>query len=179
MQNRLRIAAGLFAISAVLASCTKKDADEKAGDSGTGMSNMSAAAPVDTKAAEDEIRKVDQAYFDAVKAKDANAIAAVYTDDAVSMAPNAPALVGHEGIVKYYQDFLKLPQLAMTGGPETIKISDDGTMAYDSGKYSVSWVDAKGKTMKDEGKYLEVLRKVDGKWKVVTDANNSNMAPPK
>ena len=179
MQNRLRIAAGLLAVSAVVAGCAKKDTDEKSEDSGKAMANAPAAAPVDTKAAEAEIRKIDEDYFAATKAKDANAIAALYSEDAVSMVPNSPALAGRDAIVKYYQDFLKLPQLAMTGGAETIKFSDDGTMAYDGGKYSASWVDAKGHTIKEEGKYLEVVKKVDGKWKVVTDANNSNMAPPK
>jgi len=178
MQNRLRIAAGLFAVSAVVAGCSRKDADDKTEDSAKGAA-ASAAAPTDTKAAENEIRALDSAYFAAVKAKDASAIAALYTDDAVSQVPNAPALKGHDGIVKYYQDFFKTPQLMMTGGPDTIKISDDGTMAYDAGTYSASWADAKGKIIKDEGKYLEVLKKVDGKWKVVEDANNSNMAPPK
>lgn len=178
MQKRFGIIAGCVVLSVVAASCSRKDTDEKE-DSGKTMANAAPAAPVDTKAAEAEIRKVDEAYFAAVKAKDANAVAAVYSDDAVSMSPNAPASVGHDAIVKYNQDFVKLPQLTMTGGPETIKVSDDGTMAYDTGKYSASWADAKGKTIKDDGNYLEVLKKVDGKWKVVTDAYNSNLAPPK
>jgi len=180
VQKLLRTVAGLLAVLAVLAGCAKKNAAGKTDDSGNAIANAApAATPVDTKASEDEIRQLDEAYFAAVKAKDANAIAALYTEDAVSMNPNAPSVVGREAIAKYNQNFLKLSQLEMTGGPETIKISDDGTMAYDAGKYSMSWTDAKGKTLKDEGKYLEVLKKVDGKWRVVSDANSSNMAPAK
>jgi len=178
MQNRLRIAAGLLAVSAVVAGCARKDTEEKSEDSGKAMANAP-AAPVDTKAAENEIRAIDSVYFAAVNAKDANAIAALYSSDAVSQVPNAPALAGHDAIVKYYQDFFKLPQLTMSGAPDAIKVSDDGTMAYDAGKYSVSFADAKGKIIKDQGKYLEVLKKVDGKWKVSVDSNNSNMAAPK
>ena len=180
MQRLLRTVGGLLAVSAVLAGCAKKSADGKSNDGGNAIFNAPpAATPVDTKASEDEIRKLDETYFVAVKAKDANAIAALYTEDAVSMNPNAPAVVGREAIAKNNQDFLKLSQLEMTGGPETIQVSDDGTMAYDRGKYSMSWTDGKGKTIKDEGKYLEVLKKVDGKWKIVSDANSSNIAPPK
>ncbi|HEV2083868.1 MAG TPA: nuclear transport factor 2 family protein, partial [Gemmatimonadales bacterium] len=108
-----------------------------------------------------------------------NAIAALYSNDAVSMPANSPLLVGHDAILKYNQDFLKVPHLAMTGESETIRFSDDGTMAYDTGKYSVSYVDAKGHTIKDEGKFLNVLKKVDGKWKIMVDAFSSNLAPQK
>jgi uncharacterized protein (TIGR02246 family) len=177
MQNRLRLAAGLFALSAVVVGCERKEASEKGEESGKAMAN--AAAPVDTKAAEAEIRKGDEDFFSAAKAKDANAIAALYSTDAVSMPQNSPPLVGHDAILKYNQDFVKLPQLAITGESETIRFSDDGTMAYDAGNYSVSYVDAKGHTIKDQGKFLNVLKKVDGKWKVIVDAFSSNLAPPK
>ena len=176
MQNRLRIASGLLAVVAVVG-CSRNDADDKTEDSSKAM-----AAPVNAtedKASEDQIRALDSAYFAAVKAKDAKAIAAIYTEDAVSQVPNAPALRGADAIIKYYQDFFKTPQLTMSGSPETIRISNDGTMAYDAGNYTASWADAKGKIMKDEGKYLEILKKVDGKWKVSIDANNSNLTAPK
>ena len=173
MQNRLRIAAGVLALSAVVAGCERRDTDE---ESGKAMAN---AAPVDIKAAEAEIRKGDEDFFSAANAKDANAIADLYATDALSMPQNSPPLVGHDAILKYNQDFVKLRQLAITGKSETIRFSDDGTMAYDAGNYSVSYVDAKGHTIKDQGKFLNVLKKVDGKWKIVVDAFSSNLAPPK
>ena len=179
MQNRLRIAAGLFALSTFAAGCAREDTDDKREHTGTAMANAVPAAPVDTKAAEAEIRKNDEDFFAGVKARDANALAATYANDAVSMPANSPPLVGHDAILKYNQEFVKLPQLAMTGGPETIGFSDDGTMAYDAGKYSASYADAKGHTSKDEGKYLNVLKKVDGRWKIVVDAFSSNLPPPK
>ena len=178
MQNRFRIVTGLVVVSIVIVGCSRKDTDDKTEDSSKAAA-APAAVPVDKKAAETEIRSLDSAYFAAVKARDANAVAAVYANDAVSMGANTPALKGHDAIVKYYQDFLKTPQLTMSGGPEMVDISDDGSMAYDAGNYSVSFADAKGKVIKDHGKYLEVLKKVDGKWKVVVDADNSDMAPPK
>jgi uncharacterized protein (TIGR02246 family) len=143
--------------------------------------NASAArmGPGEGKAAEAEIRKGDEDFFSAANARNANAIAALYSNDAVSMPENSPPLVGHDAILKYNQDFVKLPKLAITGESETIRFSDDGTMAYATGKYSVSYVDAKGHTIKDEGKYLNVLKNVDGKWKVIVDAFSSNRAPPK
>jgi ketosteroid isomerase-like protein len=52
-------------------------------------------------------------------------------------------------------------------------------MAYAAGKYSASFTDPKGHPVKDEGKYLNVLRRVDGKWRVVADAFSSNKEPPR
>lgn len=177
MQNCLRVVAGLFALSAIAAGCARRDVDQQR-DEGKAVANAG-AAQTDTKATEAEIRRGDEEFFNAVKARDANAIAALYSDDAISMPPNSPPLRGHEAILKYNQEFLKMPGLTLTGEPETIRFSDDGTMAYEAGKYSVSFADAKGRTVKDEGKFLNVLQRVGGKWKVVADAFSSNQAAPR
>ncbi|HEY3013418.1 MAG TPA: nuclear transport factor 2 family protein [Gemmatimonadales bacterium] len=174
MHNRLRFAAGLFALSTVAAGCARPSRED-----GKAGANAAGAKPADTRAAEAEIRRGDEEFFAAAKARDANAIAALYSDDAISMPPNSPPLVGHDAILKYNQDFVKAPGLTISGGPETIRFSDDGTMAYETGRYSVSYADPKGRTVKDEGKYLNVLRREGGKWKVVADAFSSNLAPPK
>jgi len=174
MQNRIKIFAGVMLVSAVIAGCAKKDADAR-------EDSTKAAAPAapafDKKAAEAEIRAGDQVFFDGVKAKDAEVLASTYSNDAVSMPANSPPLKGHDAIKKFNEDFLKLPQVAMTGATDDVTFSDDGTMAYATGHYSASWADAKGKKVTEDGKYLNVLKKVDGKWKVVADAFSGNAAP--
>ena len=174
MNSRLitLIAAG---VSLGSVACTAKT--NSATDTGMAAAPAGTAPSFDKAAAEAEIRKVDTSFFTAVTARDANAIGDTYARDAVSNPPNSPPLVGHDAIVKYNQEFLKLPKLAMTGEATTIKFSDDGTMGYETGKYTATWVDKKGKTIKDNGKYLNVWQKVDGKWKVVVDAFSSNAAP--
>lgn len=175
MQKRFGIIAGCIVLSVVAASCSRKDTDEKE-DSAKAMS---AAPKVDKGAIEATIRKSDTAYFNAVKARDANAIAAMYSSDAISSPPNAPPLTSGDAIKKSNEDFLKMPQVQMTGEATVINVSDDGTMAYEVGKYTMTSVDAKGKPVKDEGKYLNVWRLVDGKWKIVADSFSSNNPPPK
>src|SRR6266550_48756 len=171
MQNRIKIVAGVMLASAVIGGCGRKDTDEKE-DS---VKSTTAAAPAfDKKAAEAEIRAGDQVFFDGVKAKDAEVLASTYSNDAVSMPANSPPVKGHDAIKKFNEDFLKLPQVTMTGETEDVTFSDDGTMAYATGKYTASWVDAKGKKVTEDGKYLNVLKKVDGKWKVVADAFSGN-----
>jgi ketosteroid isomerase-like protein len=84
---------------------------------------------------------------------------------------------GKDAIRKHLEAMVKLPQLAVSGGPTSIKFSDDGSVAYEEGKFSVGYADAKGKMMKDDGKYLIVWRKVDGKWKTVSESNSMDKAP--
>lgn len=86
MQNRPKILAGMLWLSFVVVGCAKKDT----GTVDTGNAMPAAAPAVDKSAAEAAIRQADEAFNNAVKAKDANAAAALYSDDAVSNPPNSP-----------------------------------------------------------------------------------------
>lgn len=165
----------LVACIAVLAGCTaKSDAPADTGMAAQGV----ATPPADRAADEAAIRQLDAEFFNAVQAKNAAGAAATYASDATSLPPNSPPLKGTEAITRYTEQVLKTPELTMTGESTDIDFSDDGTVAYATGKYSVTFKDAKGKTIKDEGKYLNVLKKIDGKWKIVADAFNSNTPLP-
>ena len=155
--------------------CTAKT--EAPADTSSAAAQGVTSPPADRAADEAAIRQMDDQFFAAVKARDAAAAAALYADDAVSMPANSPPLMGRDAVMKFNAEFFKAPQLAMTGGSESIKFSDDGTVAYETGKYSATFADAKGKIVKDEGKFLNVMKKIDGKWKIVADAFSSNMAP--
>ena len=178
MQSRLQVATGLLALSSIALGCAPKPAGEHRDENATAGA-PAAAARIDTTAAVAAIRKNDEDFFAAVNARDAKAAAMLYAPDATSMPANSPPLVGRDAIEKFNQEFLKLPKLTMTGKSQEIRFSDDGTMAYDAGKYSVSFADAKGHTVTDEGKFLNVFRPVNGEWTVVIDAFSSNQPPPK
>jgi len=178
MSSRIPVTVGAFVVLVSVAACAKKQADAS-----SATDNAKASAPaaprVDTVAALAEIRKGDTTFFTAANAGDVEAAVAGYAQDAISNPPNAPPLVGHDAIRKYNEDFFKLPKLHITGSSETIRFSDDGSMAWAEGSYTLSFTDPKGHTVKDEGKYLNVLRPVNGKWMVVADAFSSNNPPPK
>jgi uncharacterized protein (TIGR02246 family) len=169
MQHRTKILAAVATICASVAAC-----GPKAGGAGDSAGATTAAAPADRSADEAAIKGLDTVYFNAVKAKDVNMLASVYANDAVSMPPNNPQLNGHDDIVKYNDAMLKAPNFAMTGDTKTVTFSDDGTLAYSTGTYSATWNDAKGKAMKEDGKFLNVMKKVDGKWKIIVDSFSSN-----
>ena len=173
MLHRIKILAALAITSAIAGACGPKAAASS--DSGA----ATAATPAfDKSAAEAEIRANDKTYFDGVTAKDLKMISSGYATDAVSMPPNVPPLVGHDAMDKYNTEMLKVPGFKITGEPTEVHFSDDGTMAYANGKYTATYNDSKGKPVAEEGKYLEVLKKIDGKWKIVSDAFSPN-APPK
>jgi uncharacterized protein (TIGR02246 family) len=177
MRIGFRLVSEVAVVAVVAAGCARKETEGQRSDRSSMAST--GAARVDTAAAAAEIRRGDEQFFNAVKSRDAQAAADLYADDAISMPANSPPLKGRDAILKFNQEFLKLPKLTMTGAPETIGFSDDGTVAYDAGKYSVSYTDANGRTVREEGKYLNVERRVDGKWKVVADAFSGNGAAPK
>jgi ketosteroid isomerase-like protein len=178
MLSRIPVGLEALVVMVSVAGCAKKPADTS---SAADSAKMSAAATprVDTAAALAEIRKGDSTFMAAANAGDVDAAVAGYAPDAISNPPNSPPLVGHDAIRKYNADFLKLPKLHITGSSETIRFSDDGTMAWAEGSYALTFADPKGHTVKDEGKYLNVLRQVNGNWVVVADAFSSNNPPPK
>lgn len=169
-----RLLFALAALNVAVVGCSTKSnapADTSAAAQGV------VTPPADRAAEAAAIRQADEQFFAAVNAKNAAAAADIYSDDAVYMEGGSPVFTGKDAIRKHLEDFVKVPQLAMSGETTDIKFSDDGTVAYATGKFSVAYADAKGKPVKEDGKYLIVWRKVDGKWKTVSESNSMDKAP--
>ena len=58
-------------------------------------------------------------------------------------------------------------------------VSQAGDMVVDLGTYDYQGLDPKQKPVQDVGKYVSVYKQVDGQWKMVVDAWNSDPAPAK
>ena len=132
------------------------------------------AAAVDSKADEEAIRGQVDRWLQLVKAKDAAAIAALYTDDGAVMPPNGPIGKGHAAIQKAWAGMMGTPGFDLTFVPEQIIVSSSGDMALDRGTYKLA-VAPGGKAMTDTGKYVVVWRKVGGEWKAAADIFNSDL----
>ena len=131
-----------------------------------------------TAADESAIREISPAWGAAYNAGDADAVAALYAEDAVVQPPGAPSAAGRAAI----RDFIagdsaasKAAGLTMNiAGGTTVGISGD--LAYEAGTISVT--DASGATV-DAGKFLSVFQKKDGKWLLIRDTwNSDNAAAP-
>jgi len=101
-------------------------------------------------------------------------VAAVFTDDAVFMMPNVPALEGREAWLK----FAKAADIAITDLTiDAADIDGRGGLAYARGTYSETFtVGSAAEPTANEGKWVWILRKqADGEWKVIVAISNSSL----
>lgn len=122
-----------------------------------------------------ELRSKYQAAF---SAGDAAGLAALFTDDAVSLPDHHAALEGKAAIQQYFQDLFAQYNATMTLMPADTEVV--GNFAHEHGSFTIKVTPkAGGETVTDDGKYLVVLeRGADGVWKIHHDADNSNRMPP-
>jgi len=135
---------------------------------------VNSTGPVDTGADEQAIRGQVDTWLKLVKAKDAAAIAALYTEDGAVMPPNGPIGKGHTAIQQTWASLLAIPGFDLSFVPEQIIVSSSGDMALDRGTYKLA-VAPKGTPQTDAGKYVVVWRKVGGEWKAAADIFNSDL----
>ena len=138
------------------------------------------AAPEAPTQAEIEaaIGEVREAYIAAQNAGDAAALAALFTDDAVLMPPNAPAVSGKEAIQSYLQS--QNDQFSFELAASQAEVAAAGDWAFSRGTHTVNLnPKAAGKAVEDSGKYLNILkRQPDGSWKIARHTWNSDKALP-
>lgn len=116
-----------------------------------------------------EIEQANQEWMEAVKKQDANAIAAMYSDDAYILPASAPAIQGREGIKDFFGH-------ALSAGIKDIKLTSlavdgNGQTAVERGTYEMM---VEGGAVVDKGKYLVHWKKVADKWMFQNDMFSSD-----
>lgn len=108
----------------------------------------------------------------AYSAGDAGAVAALYTEDAVLMPPNAPSAKGRAAIEAAMTDVM----IAMPAKLEVtaVDLGHEGNMGFAMGTYTFT----DGGNVIDKGKWVEVRKKIKGKWYIHYDMWNSDMPLP-
>jgi ketosteroid isomerase-like protein len=136
------------------------------------------AAPVRAQSAGSaaDIVKVADAYVKASLAGDIKAIVALYTDDAIEMAPYQPMIKGKAAIEQHYTKEMSGPAKLKSFTLTHIESKMSGDIGYDVGSYAQSVSDGK-QTMNDTGKYTVILKRVGGAWKVAYAIYNSDSRP--
>jgi ketosteroid isomerase-like protein len=112
------------------------------------------------------------AWLEAWKAKDADALTALYAQDAALLPPNAPAVFGRDAIRAAHKD-----GMAGSAGAELedLEMWVAGDHGYKAGRYRM-W-NADGELV-DRGKYIEIWTKIDGTWLIHRDIWNSSLPLP-
>jgi uncharacterized protein (TIGR02246 family) len=144
-------------MAAVFVSCaTRPSADFVAGD------------------ADAAVRANAAGFTAAANAANLDDLAAFYGDSAMLLPPNMPAINGRDAIKQYWGG-------AINAGAAHIELTTDdvmqsGDLAVETGRYNFS-LTPKGATttIKDNGKYVVVWRKSDGKWRIARDIFSSDL----
>ena len=129
------------------------------------------------EADEAAIRDQNKKWQEAIVAKDANAIAAMYAEDGAMLPPNAAKLSGRDSIKAMWTDLLKIPGVALTFETQSILLARSSDLAVDTQTYKL--VTGEGASQTTEvGKGVVTWVKRNGQWQVLTDMFSSDAPPP-
>ena len=173
MQSRNMLLAGMAALSFTLAGCEKP-----AGDAAVDTSAASATAVTDRSADERAIIALDSGWVRHVLAKNVDSLMTYYAPDVVSYGfAGGGRVSGIDELRAGYTEMVKATMTNPTMNPGPVKFSDDGTMAFDHGTYSLTVTPPGGKPTNESAAYLNVWRKIDGQWKLVAEMSTPFAAP--
>ena len=99
-------------------------------------------------------------------------VGALFSSDAVFMAPHHEPAVGPKGIERKLREFGEAGYQDLR--LETTRVDHSGDMAMEIGRYSVSIFSENGSSVTDRGKYLKVWRRL-GAWRIMADCWSSNL----
>ena len=124
----------------------------------------------DRNAGRAEILANDSTFVRGMMAKNVDTVMCCYDNDAVSIG-SGKATKGLSDLRKSYNEAVKANARDITFQSDGVNFSDDGTMAWDYGTFSQT-VDVKGKPTKQSGNFLNVWKRVNGKWKIAAEISS-------
>jgi uncharacterized protein (TIGR02246 family) len=125
------------------------------------------------------IREKTEAFVAAFNNKQIPQIIDMYAENATFMPPNRPVLRGRNAIRNFYDELLN----QMGGTNLKLDVSEvvgHGPLGYQAGSYEIEYKPATGTAPRDRdrGKYLFVLRNLNGTWRYEYTVWNSDLLPP-
>ncbi len=110
--------------------------------------------------------------------RDADRIAAHYTDDGNLMVPNSPTMTGRDAIGKTMKNVVADPKWSLALQPVQVEVSRSGDLGYTRGTYVLIATDpVTKKAVTENGRFVAIFRKqADGSWKAVQEINNAESA---
>lgn len=130
------------------------------------------AASIDMDQLKKDIQAMEDAFAAGEKAKDANAVAAYYSDDATSYIRNQEPAVGKEAITARIADRLAKDTTGLTSVYKVVDLFAEENMAVEIGSWTD--VDPSGAEV-NRGHYMSYFQKKDGKWLCVRDMSVSSL----
>jgi len=135
---------------------------------------------VDVEADKEAIKKITDDFNAALNAGDIDKLVSLFTDDAVRIPPNEPALIGKEAIRGMFQQ--QLDQFTVQNEGVIVDLKVSGDLAFFRGSWtSINTPKDGGKPLKYNGSYVSVIQKQpDGSWKTICNSwsNEQLILPP-
>ena len=133
---------------------------------------QSATTGQDTEVDRQAIRELNNAYTAGVNSENADALAALYADEAVLLFNGRSAVIGRSNIRAALAQFLALGDFQLAATVEEVEVVGD--LAYYWGSASGTLTDSSGNESAVDLNYLVVCkRQPDGSWKVSHHMNNN------
>lgn len=138
-----------------------------------------ANAAVDTAQISESIKAQEAQWQKDFAAKDVNALAGHYADDAALGDAGSPLATTDVDRRKELEALTSDPNLKLTFAADRVEVAASGDYAYSRGHYSITTTDkATSKPVDSAGTYLTVYKKqADGSFKAVEDFVTPGPAP--
>jgi len=130
---------------------------------------------VDTRAEVEALRGIEEQIGAAIKAGEIDKLVGFYAADAVLMDSDVPTTVGHQALHKSLETWFADTMVTKTysGTLDAVEVSVSADLAFTRGTSRFSYNTPKG--LADyTGRWLSVYKRMDGKWKIIVDINNSD-----
>jgi ketosteroid isomerase-like protein len=101
---------------------------------------------------------------------DVEGLASLYLEDAKILPPNMDMIEGKDTIQTFWQGALDMGIKSYTA--EMIEVESSGNLGFFVGTYTLY---GDGNQVINKGKFLTVLKNIDGKWKIYRDIFNSSI----
>jgi uncharacterized protein (TIGR02246 family) len=168
--KHLKFSPAVIGLVLFIVGCNNEPAVEKDAAS-TSDSTQMTTTKTDPAQLKKEIQEQETAWSNADNARDVNAVAAFYADDAMSLATDKPMLVGNAAIKKDMEE-------SLAKRPKGSKLSYDVMDAYGDDDHvtevgKTTRMDSTGKVT-STGKYMAIWEKRNGKWICIRDIGNED-----
>jgi uncharacterized protein (TIGR02246 family) len=129
-----------------------------------------------TTESEQAIRDLHESALVALGEGDLDRLMAVYADDVISLPPGQPALVGNGAVRAMWEASLAEYDIQVIVNIEEVHVTAE--WAFERGTFEMQLTPKSGgPTVTDIGKYLDVLKQVDGQWQYWRVSWNSSQSP--
>lgn len=121
----------------------------------------------------DEIRRADDAFEEVFGEQDAARLADFYTDDGMLLPAGSDFVRGKDAIRSFWQGAF---DMGIAGAElDPVEVVSHGDAAIEVGRYALTGGDG---TVLDEGKYVVIWAREDGRWKLHRDIWTTSRPTP-